>query len=381
MSSSSWLQEAALANLKQLWSTSLLFRRVSAGSVFVLAALLVYLGSHIPRSVSLPADDLNAKSMARIREEQIVIQKPDIAPGGLALSYVGSKNEVADLWLENATLDDRSQHLLFPQSAVPARGKIGYTTVDAAGVTNSGDTCHTTIEVRLAKDSAPLDALTLYQTDEMAGAQRYRQVIMEAGAATMEIVVHTDSPTETADGMGLLSCHKLLTVADRAAVDLPPIPIRMLVSRGKIDLHFNPANPALSIFTGPKKTFEAVSLGESTLRARGLQVVAAQQSSAPRLDVRSRSAGSITFSRLRIGEDMLKLDIGRDAESAVAYANGSSVYNYDLIDTIQKNPILSFAFATVLVPALWNWIRKNCFPRASGPTAATTEEQPADKVA
>jgi hypothetical protein len=59
---------------------------------------------------------------------------------------------------------------------------------------------------------------------------------------------------------------------------------------------------------------------------------------------------------------MLKLDIGRDAESAVAYANGSSLYNYDLIDVIQKNPILSFAFAAVLVPTLWKWIRKNCFP-------------------
>jgi hypothetical protein len=375
-----------LANLKQLWNTSLLFRRVTAVSVFVIAALLVYLGSHIPRSVGLPADDLNARSMARIRDEQIVIQKPDIAPGGLVLSYVGSKNEVADLWLENAMLDDKSQHLLFPHSAALAPARIGYTTGDAAGTTNSGDTCHTTIEIRLAKDSAPLDALTLYQTDEMAGAQRYRQVVMETGAATMEVVVHTDSPADspaegTADGMGLLNCDKRLTVADHSQVKLPPIPLTMFVSRGKIDLHFNPANPRLSIFTGPKQTFEAVSLGESTLRGRGLKVVAAQQSIAARLDVRSASAGSITFSRLGIGEDLLRLDIGRDAESAVAYANGSSIYNYDLIDAIQKNPILSFAFATVLVPALWNWIRKNCFPRASGQTAAATEELPADKVA
>jgi hypothetical protein len=29
---------------------------------------------------------------------------------------------------------------------------------------------------------------------------------------------------------------------------------------------------------------------------------------------------------------------------------------------MQKNPILSFAFAAVLVPALWKWVRKNCFP-------------------
>ncbi len=352
-----------MANLKQLWRESLLFRRVTSGSVFVLAALLVYLGSNIPRSVALPADDLNAKSMARIREEQIVIQKPHIAPGDLALSYVGSKNEVADIWLENATLDDKSQRLLFPHTAAPAPGRISYTTGSVSGPQKPGDTCHTTIEIRRAEGSVPLEALTLSQTDAMAGAQRFRQVVVDAGASTMEIEVHTDSPAGGA--MGLLDCHKLLTVGAAPPVDLPPIPVHMLVYRGKIDLHFNPADPALPIWTGPRQTFEAVSLGDSSLRGSGLRIVAAQQSIAPRLDVQTRSADSITFSRLKLGSDMLKLDIGRDAERAVAYANGSSLYNYDLIDAIQKNPILSFAFATVLVPTLWKWIRKNCFPNIS----------------
>jgi hypothetical protein len=350
-----------LANLRQLWRASLLLRRVTAGSVFVLAAMLVYLGSHIPRSVSLPVDDLNSKSRARLQEEQIIIKRPEIAPGDLALSYVGSKNEVADIWLENATLDDRSQHLLFPHSNVPAPGKISYTAGSVSGSLTSGDTCRTTIEIRLAKESAPLDALTLYQTDETAGAQRFRQVILDAGTATMDIKVHTDPPALGATD--LLECHKLLTVGERPPVDLPAIPIHMLVARGKIDLHFNPANPALSIWTGPEQTFEAVSLGESTLRGSGLQIVATQHSIKPRLDVQTHSADSITFSQLKLGSDMLKLDIGRDGETAVAYANGSSLYYYDLIDVIQKNPLLSFAFATVLVPALWMWIRKNCFPQ------------------
>jgi len=349
-----------LANLKRLWGASLLFRRVTAGAVFVLAALLVYLGSHIPRSVSLPDDELNSRSTARIREEQIIIKKPNIASGDLALSYVGSKNEVADVWLENATLDDNSQHLLFPHAAAPTPAKISYTAGDIPGPANASDTCHTTIEIRRAKGSAPLEALTLSQSDEMAGAQRFRQVILDAGTSTMEVEVHTDSPN--AGAAGLSDCHKLLTVAGGPPINLPPIPVHMLVYRGKIDLHFNPANPALSIWTGPKQTSEAVSLGDSALRGSGLQVIATQHPIAPRLDVRTRSAGSITFSRLKLGSDMLKLDIGRDAESAVAYANGSSLYNYDLIDVIQKNPILSFAFAAVLVPTLWKWIRKNCFP-------------------
>jgi len=351
-----------LANLKQLWRASLLFRRVTASSVFILAALLVYLGSHIPRSVSLPADDLNARSTARIREEQIVIRKPDIAPGDLVLSYVGSKNEVADLWLDNATLEESSRRLLFPHSGALAAGKISYTAGDSRS-TSTGDTCHTAIEIRLAEGSAPLDQLTLFQTDDMAGAQRFRQVVLDAGTSTMAIEVHTDSPAGGA--ADLLDCHRLLTIGGGPSVDLPSIPIHMLVNRGKIDLHFNPANPALPIWTGPKQTFEAVSLGDSALRASGLQIVATQQPMAPRLDVRTRSADRITFSRLKLGAEMLKLDIGRDAETAVAYENGSSLYNYDLIDAIQKNPILSFAFATALVPTLWKWVRKNCFPNIS----------------
>ena len=349
-----------MANLKQLWRASLLFRRVTAGCVFVLAALLVYLGSHIPRSVSLPVDDLNAKSMARIREEQIIIKKPDIAPGDLALSYVGSANEVADIWLENATLDANSRHQLFPHSAVFAPGKISYTVGSVPSRTGSGDTCHTTIEIRRAQGSAPLDALTLFQTDEMAGAQRFRQVILDASTSTMEIEVHTDSPTGGA--MGLLDCHKLLTVGGGPPVDLPPIPVHMLVYHGKIDLRFNPANPALPIWTGPKQTFEAVSLGDGRLRGSGLQVVATQYSIAPRLDVRTRSSDSITFSRLKLGSDMLKLDIGRDAESLWLTRTAHRFTTTISLTQSRRIPILSFAFATVLVPTLWKWIRKNCFP-------------------
>jgi hypothetical protein len=77
-----------VAKLRQLWQSSLPFRRVTAASLFFVTALLVYLGSHIPRSVSLPADELNARAMARVGEEQIVIRNPAIAEGDLALSSV-----------------------------------------------------------------------------------------------------------------------------------------------------------------------------------------------------------------------------------------------------------------------------------------------------
>ncbi len=70
-----------MANLKELWRSSLVFRRIAAVSVVGLAALLVYLCSHIPRTISLPVDDLNNKSVARVGEAQIVLEKPEIAEG------------------------------------------------------------------------------------------------------------------------------------------------------------------------------------------------------------------------------------------------------------------------------------------------------------
>ncbi|MGA2852313.1 MAG: hypothetical protein ABSE46_25180 [Terracidiphilus sp.] len=349
-----------MTKLTQFWGESLLFRRIAAVSVFILAALLVYFGSHIRRAISLPADDLNARIKARFGDERMVIRSPKIAPEDLILSYVGSKNEVADIWMEDATLDDQSQHLLFAHSDVPSAARIGYTTGDAQSLVAGGDTCHTTIEIRRATNSTPVEALRLYQTDATAGAQRFRQVVMDAGTSTMAVEVHTDSPV--AGPSSFSSCRKLLTIGDRAPINLPPIPVHMLVHGGSINLHFYPANPVLPIFTGPDQTFEAVSLGSGVLRAGGLQIVSTDQSALPLLAVKaSRAKDDLTFSRLRLGSEALTLEIGRDTEQALVYANGSSVYNYDLIDAMQKNLVLATALSALLGTALWQWVRKNLF--------------------
>jgi hypothetical protein len=353
-----------VANLKEHWRNSLHFRRIITASAFALAALLVYLGSHIPRPLSLPADDLNAKSVARVNEEQIILEKPDIGEGDLALSYVGNKNEIADIWVDNATLDDNSRQLLFPGTVLAGPSAISYTTgpVPVHGKPQSDDTCHTTIAIRRAQGSPPIDRLKLYQTDTTAGAQRYRQVVLDAGKTPMEIEVHTDSPIPGELGVSNLpGCHKILGVSGSKPVDLPQLPIRLLVSSGKIDLHFSPANPALPIWTGREQTFEAVSLGDGTLRGNGLQITTIQPAKDAPLDVRA-DGNEISFSRLKLGSEKLRLDIGRDSEKATVFADGVSPYNYDLIDTMQKNLVVSSVFAVFLAPILWKWVRKNCFP-------------------
>jgi hypothetical protein len=325
----------------------------------MIAALLVYRVQHIPRSVSdKDLKDLNERCKARIQEEQIIIRKPNVARGDLVLSYPGYKNEVAAIRLENAKLDPRYQHLLFRQPAAPAPGKISYT----GGVyshTPSGDTCRTTIEIRLADDSAPLEALALSQTDP-TDPTGLRQVVLDAGASTMKIKVHTDSPTthSPTEGADLLDCHKRLDVGG-TSVNLPPFPV-ILYASGKIDLRFTPANSAWT------DEFKGVALGDRGLRGSGLQVVATQNSSAPRLNVQARSA-RFTLSGLWIGPNMLKLDIGPDVKGAMAYEYGSSIYHTDLVQQlIKENLFLSSAFgafAALLVTLLLNWVRKNDLPK------------------
>jgi hypothetical protein len=352
-----------VSKIKELWQKSLLFRRVAAVCVLAAAAGAVYLASSIPRAVSLPDDDLNAKSFARLGEEKIVLEKPDIAEGGLALSYVGSRNEVADLWLESANLDENSRRLLMPGANASTPTAISYITAGQVKAAPSDDTCHTTILIRRAAGSSPVDALTLYQSDQAAGAQRFRQVVLDAGKTPMEVEVHTDPPPQ--GGMDAPGCQKVLTVGQNPSTQMPPLPVRFLVTGGKIDLHFNPANPAVSIWTGNAQTFEAVSLGANTLHAARMKVVSANGSTGPaKLDIKASSKGEVTLSHLKLGSDKLLVDIGADGEKAIVYANGESQYNYDLIAAVQKNPILGFVFAAVLVPALWVWVKKNLFPAA-----------------
>lgn len=363
-----------MIKLKGLWQSSLLFRRVVAGGIFVLACLLVYLGSNIPRAVTLPDDDLNAKSFARLGEERIVITKPDIAEGGLALSYSGSKNEVADLWLENATLDEGSRHMLFPGAGAMQPSAISYITGGQVKAAPTDDTCHTTIVVRRAAGSPPVDALTLYQSDQTAGAQRFRQVVLDAGATAMMIEVSTDPPPQ--GNMDSPGCQKILTVGGNPPVQMPEIPLRFVVQGGKIDLHFNPSSPAVSIWTGTAQTFESVSLGDNELHGSGLKVIAPKQSKVPpKLDVRASPAKSeISFSHLKLGSDMLRVDVGADGEKASAYRDGESLYNYDLIAAIQKNNILGYVLGAVLVVFV-GWVKKVCFPSAASVAPAASEKQ------
>ena len=264
--------------------------------------------------------------------------------------------------------------MFLPGASAQSPARIGYTTTGFMIPLGDADTCHTVIEVRRSADSGPVNALRLFQTDKAAGAQRFRQVVVDAGAATMDLVVHTDSPVD--ENANFAGCRKLLTVGGMAPIELPLIPVHMVVHGGTMDLHFNPANPSVSIFTGNDQSFQAVSLGDQAIQGNSVRVVTASGSGVPQLDVRSAAkGGKITVGGLKLGSNSLGVEIGRDSEKAQAYANGGSIYTYDLVDTIQKNLILSSALAAVLIPGLLAWVKKNCFPSAKKDEEDSKQEE------
>jgi len=352
-----------MRRVKELWDQSLLFRRLVAASAVLVAALAVYRASSIPRPVTLPESDLNDKSVARMGQEMLVLVSPALAAGGLVLSYEGGSNQIADVRLESATLDAASAKLFFPSGAPAGPTTIGYTTGGAGGAssTHAGDTCHTTIEVRLAPGSSAVGALKLYQTDATAGQQLFRQVVLDAGTTPMEIEVHTDAPAQ--GPTNLAGCQKILTVGNGAPLPLPLLPVRMVTAAGKIDLHFNPANPTVAIVQGENGTFDAVSLGANVVQARQLLVSPMEgKSPRPKLEVRAVPAGALlSVGQLRIGSNKLWVEAGQDPERALAYADGVSLYNYDLVAEVQKNPVLSFILG-IMATGLGAWLKKICFP-------------------
>jgi hypothetical protein len=119
-------------------------------------------------------------------------------------------------------------------------------------------------------------------------------------------------------------------------------------------------------------TFDYLSLGAGTLKADGFDVVSTKNPNPPLLHVLAREGtNGITLHDLKLGAEDLNLSVGVDAEKADVWTNGKRLVVFDLIDKIQKNPVLGYLLAAVFIPGLWVWIRKSCFPPKRKPRRRT----------
>jgi hypothetical protein len=344
--------------LRKLWRESLTFRRIVAAASLALAALAVYLASNIPQTASLPNEAVDKLAVAHANEE-LRIYKPRIDVGDAALSFEGAENVGAEVWVQHATLTGSS--LLFAALAPQGPASAVYAAGDAEAKATS-KTCRTSLTISRADNSSVPQMLNLWQHGTSRDDQHFRQVIVSSPQTALHVAVSTNAPPP-----GQAPCPRVLTMGN-TAIPIPAGPVELLVPANEpITLLFSAIDPTQTLFATKKDTFDGLSPGDGDLTADGFDVISGSTPKTPLLHVVAhKAADGITLHDLKLGAEEANLSVGEDKEVADAWANGKKFPVFDLMESIQKNPVLSFFLAAVLIPGLWKWIQSCIFPRKDG---------------
>jgi hypothetical protein len=326
------------------------------------AASQIYL-ANIPRTISLPEDDVDAQMAAKADNERIEIDEPAVPEGGLLLSYSGQAGEVADLHFENAIVDSSNARLQSSLKAVkPVPARIAYVSLPAAAAHATsppadGDTCHTFVEVRRANGASPVTSLNAFLLNGSTNNEQRRELRVWTEGGGLEVEVHTDPPP-SADGRdtpldAVPGCSKMLEVRPLAdsdsssLVDAPLIqaPVRLVVPEVKAQKASSPASIFRIELTPASATplkwlsaddrFAGISLGNTALESRQLRILPLYAETGERLKVTAE--GNLVLDRLAFSLNTLSLRVS--GPSAVE-VNGKRL-GFDFMRFLKQNPILA----------------------------------------
>lgn len=340
--------------IRDFWYRSIAFRRVAAALSLALAALAVYLASQIPQPASLPSDDIDKLSVVHSNEE-LRIYKPRVDVGDPVLSFEGAANVGAEVWAQHATLTGNS--VPFAALAPPGPVRAVYAAGDQE-IQATSKSCRTSLTINRADDSKTPEVLRLWQRNTSHDNQRFRQIIVSAPETALIVEVSTNSPPP-----GQASCPRVLTM-DKTPIAIPAGPVDLLVPPNEpITLLFSAIDPSQTLWFEKKDTFDVLSLGDGDLAASGIDVISTAAQKTPLLHVLAhKGTDPVTLHDLKLGAEQASVSVGEDRELADAWADGKQFPVLNLVDKIQKNPVLSFLLAVVLLPGLWKWIQHSCFP-------------------
>ena len=338
--------------LRRLWHESLIFRRIVASLSVGLAALALYFGSRVPQTATLPNDEVDKRGLAHANEE-FRIYKPRVDAGDAVLSLEGSANVSVEVWAQQASLTGASAAQF--GSLAPGAARAVYAATDTKP---SARDCQSAVTVSRANGSQPPQQLRLWQRGTGREDQRFRQVIVTAPETAVTVRVSTDSAQRGQP------CPRVLTMGGNP-IDIPAGPVDLLVpANQQITLIFSSSDPDQTVWHSKKDTFDGLSLGDGDLKADGVDVVSTAVQKTPLLHVVAhRGTDGLTLHDLKLGAEQAQLSVGEDGEKADAWEDGKKFPVFDLVDKIQKNPVLGFFLAAVLIPGLWKWIQKTCFPK------------------
>jgi len=327
------------------------------------AALAVYLVSNIRQSAPLPNDAIDKLAVAHSNEE-LRVNAPQLKVGDAALSFEGAPNVGAEVWLQNARLTGSSL-ALFGSLAPQQPTRIVYA-ADNQSVQPPSKNCHTSLTISRAEGTGEPQLLRLWQDGSRRADQAFREIVVSSPETEMQVEVSTDSLQPR------MTCSRQLTMGSKV-IKLPVGPVYLSVPANQtITLLFSAIDPTQAVFSSRTKTFDGLSLGDGDLKARGFDVVSSSTEKTPLLHVVAhKGTGGITLHDLKLGSESAAISVGNQGEKADSWANGKGFPVLDLLDIVDKNRVLSSLLGAVLLPGLWAWIKKTCFPK----TASAKNEQ------
>jgi hypothetical protein len=340
--------------LRNLWQNSIGFRRVVAALSLGAAALITYLASNIPQSASLPNPDIDNLAVARTAE-RLRIYKPQIDSPGAVLSFEGAENVNAEVWVEDATLTGTSVRFAPLAPAGPTRAV--YAQASDPRIHASKD-CRTMLTISSADSGSAPQTLDLWQDGVSRDDQRYRMLIVSSPEPGLKVEVSTNAPPHSQ-----ATCPRLLTMG-QTPIPIPDGPVDLQAPPNKgIKILFSSVDATVPLWAAKGATFDGLSLGDGTLKADSFEVISTGKPAPPVLHVAARDGtNGITLHDLKLGAEDVSLSAGKVTELADAWTNGKRLTVFDLVDKVQKNPVLGYLLAAVIIPGLWVWIRKTCFP-------------------
>ncbi len=333
-----------------------------------LATLAVYLVSNIRQTASLPNEAIDKLAVAHSNEE-LRVNAPQLKEGDAALSFEGAPNVGAEVWLQSARLAGSSL-ARFGAIAPPQATRVVYA-ADNQNAQSLNKNCRTSLSISPSDGSSPPRLLRLWQDGSRRADQGFRELVVSSPETEMQVEVSTDS---LVPGM---QCPRLLTMGTKT-IKVPVGPVDLSVPANQtITLLFSAIDPTQTIFSTRAKTFDGLSLGDGELKAGGFDVVSSSTEKTPLLHVVAhKGTDGITLHDLKLGAESAAVSIGNQGERADSWANGKAFPVLDLLEIADKNRVLSSLLGAVLLPGLWAWIKKTCFPKTASAKSEDAEPEP-----
>lgn len=354
-----------LSRIRQKFRQNKIIRVAAGACVLALAFVVQYYLAHIPLPIDIEATGkFSPATIKRSQQEELVIEGLAVnLSEGVLLSHEGRANELVNVYLDKARLDETTiEDLSNPNFQPPTtQATIDYTTPESQQTPKAGEQCRTFLKIG-SKDKQLPRALHFYQLEADGGA-RLRYLEIKSSGADLVVEMVTDTPPEIETET--YGCRKLLRVGSLPGLSLPPSTqiAAVVAADSAFRFRFQPLAPDAPLWVGGADGFFApFELGVSTLdlndpapfQARTVSIRKLQNNgsnSAPILHARSADGEPLlTVHELKVGSDELQIKVSGKGTMSV---NGQAA-TVDFMERAQKYPIPA-AILAALNTALLTW--------------------------